>query len=99
MSSRHLRSIAGRTSDPTLPPAPVRRGTWLATASLALLLGACSPQFWGGAAVGAVGAGAVYERENRQALDKLERAFKRGEISKKEYLERKEAIEKKSVLR
>ena len=72
----------------------------LVTAALAaLVLTGCSPWFWGGAAVGAVGAGAAYERENRQELDRLERAFKRGEISKQEYLERKKEIEDRSVVR
>ena len=60
---------------------------------------ACSPAFWGGAAVGAVGTGAAYERQNRKAMRELDRAFRRGEISKEEYLERKEELEKASVVR
>ena len=62
-------------------------------------LTACSPAFWGGAAIGAVGTGAAYERRNRQAMDDLERAFERGEISKEEYLKRKDELEKASVVR
>jgi hypothetical protein len=60
---------------------------------------ACSPQFWGGAAVGAVGTGAAYERKNRKAMDDLERAFERGEISKKEYLKRKDELKDASIVR
>ncbi len=62
-------------------------------------LTACSPAFWGGAAVGAVGTGAAYERRNRKAMDELERAFERGEISKEDYLKRKRELEKSSVVR
>ena len=43
--------------------------------------------------------GAAYERENRKALDQLEREFKRGEISKEEYLKRKKEIEERSAVR
>ena len=60
---------------------------------------ACSPSFWGGAAVGAVGTGAAYERQNAKAMRELDRSFKRGEITKEEYLKRKEEIEKNSVVR
>ena len=60
---------------------------------------ACSPAFWGGAAVGAVGTGAAYERRNRKAMDDLERAFERGEITKEDYLKRKRELEKSSVVR
>ena len=62
-------------------------------------VGACSPAFWGGAAVGAVGTGAAYERQNRKAMRELDRSFKRGEITKEEYLKRKEELEKNSAVR
>jgi uncharacterized membrane protein len=62
-------------------------------------LTACSPAFWGGAAVGAVGAGAAYEHRNAKAMRELDRALERGDISKEEYLKRKEELEKSSVVR
>jgi len=77
------------------------RRSFAATACIGLALTsvACSPgALLGGAAIGAVGAGAVYERENRQALDELRRSFERGEISKQEYLERRDEIADRSIL-
>ena len=81
---------------------PVKSRAWGRTLALCCVvagIAGCSPAFWGGAAIGAVGTGAAYERQNRKALDQLERAFERGEISKKEYLERKKEIEDRSVVR
>jgi uncharacterized membrane protein len=60
---------------------------------------ACSPAFWGGAAVGAVGTGAAYEHKNAKAMRELDRALERGDISKEEYLKRKDELEKSSVVR
>jgi len=94
-----MNPIAIRTR-PNVPRAHTR------TLALALTLAictptlvACSPAFWGGAAVGAVGTGVGYERQNRKAMDRLDRQFERGEISREEYLERKRELEKGSVVR
>jgi hypothetical protein len=58
----------------------------------------CSRDFLGGAAVGAGGAGAGYEYQNKKALDQLEDDFKAGRIDKDEYLRRKKEIEDKSLV-
>jgi hypothetical protein len=52
----------------------------------------------GGAAVGAGGVGAAYEYQNKKALEELEDDYEAGRISKREYLDRKEEIEKRSVV-
>jgi len=66
------------------------------------LLGAgqygCSGKFWGGAAVGAAGAGAAYEIQNKRQMDKLEEDYKNGKISREEYESRKKQIEKGSII-
>jgi hypothetical protein len=64
----------------------------------ALLLTGCSGWFWGGAAAGAAGAGAVYEHQNKQALDDLEDDYEEGKIDKDEYLRRKKEIQDRSVV-
>jgi len=58
----------------------------------------CSREFVGGAAVGAGGAGAAYEYQNKKALDNLEADFKAGRIDKNEYLRRKKEIEEHSLV-
>lgn len=63
-----------------------------------LLTAGCSRSFWGGAAVGAGGAGAAYEYQNKQALDRLEEDLEAGRIDKEEYLRRKKEIQEKSVV-
>lgn len=67
---------------------------------LALFLGAvgCSSDFVGGAAVGAVGAGAGYEYQKHKQMKRLEEDFKAGRISKEEYLKRKEQISEGSLI-
>ena len=70
-----------------------------AKAVLAAALLAATPLLAGCAAV--VGAGAAtgaYEYENKQQLEKLEAAFQRGDITREEYLKRKQAIEEGSVV-
>jgi hypothetical protein len=68
---------------------------------LAALIGfsqvGCSGQFWGGAATGAVGAGAAYEIQNKRQMDQLEEDYKKGNITREEYEARKKQIEKGSV--
>ncbi len=58
----------------------------------------CSRSFVGGAAVGAGGAGAGYEYQNKKALDTLEEDFQAGRIGKDEYLRRKKEIEDRSLI-
>lgn len=67
---------------------------------MALCLGAvgCSSDFVGGAAVGAVGAGAGYEYQKHRQMKRLEDDFKAGRISKEEYLKRKDQISQGSLI-
>ena len=58
----------------------------------------CSRGAIGGAAVGAGAAGAAYEYQNKMALEDLEKDWKAGNISKEEYLRRKEDIKKRSLV-
>ncbi|HEU4342087.1 MAG TPA: hypothetical protein VFU31_10995 [Candidatus Binatia bacterium] len=58
----------------------------------------CSPEFWGGAATGALGAGAGYEYNAKRQMDKLEDDYKSGRIGHEEYLERKRQIERGSII-
>ena len=51
-----------------------------------------------GAGVGILGTGAKYEYDKKREMDQLDRDFKRGNMSKEEYLERKEQIEKGSAV-
>ncbi|MCF8061014.1 MAG: hypothetical protein K9M82_00725 [Deltaproteobacteria bacterium] len=58
----------------------------------------CSKSFWGGAAVGAAGAGAAYELQKKKQMDRLEEDFEQGRISREEYLERKKEIQEGSII-
>lgn len=62
------------------------------------LVGPLGCQFLGGAAVGAGATGAAYEIQNERALDELERDYRAGRISRDEYLDRKNDIEKRSII-
>jgi hypothetical protein len=55
-------------------------------------------EFLGGAAVGALGAGAGYEFNAKRQMDKLEDDFKNERISRREYEERKRQIESGSII-
>ncbi|MEZ4601203.1 MAG: hypothetical protein R2940_15545 [Syntrophotaleaceae bacterium] len=73
---------------------------WL-TLSLALMLAVtsgCSRSFVGGAAIGAGGAGAAYEYQNKKALDDLENDLEAGRINQDEYLRRKKEIQQRSLI-
>jgi hypothetical protein len=59
----------------------------------ATLLGGCAAVA-GGAAGGAAG----YEYSNKRAMDELEADYRAGRISKEEYFQRKEEIDKRSVV-
>lgn len=58
----------------------------------------CSRSFVGGAAIGAGGAGALYEYQNKKALDELEAELRAGTITQEEYLRRKSEIQKRSIV-
>jgi hypothetical protein len=58
----------------------------------------CSKSFWGGAAVGAAGAGVAYEYSKKKQMDTLERDFEAGRIDKDEYLRRKKQIQEGSII-
>jgi hypothetical protein len=54
--------------------------------------------FFGGAAVGALGAGAAYEINNKQQMDRLEDDYRSGRINREEYEDRRRQIEAGSVV-
>lgn len=58
----------------------------------------CSPAFWGGTAVGALGTGAGYEINANRQMDKLEDDRKAGRIGREEYQDRKQQIERGSII-
>lgn len=58
----------------------------------------CSKEFWGGAAVGAVGAGAGYELSRKRQMDRLEEDRAAGRITQEEYQQRRAEIEKGSLI-
>jgi hypothetical protein len=58
----------------------------------------CSPAFWGGAAAGVLGTGAGYEINANRQMDKLEDDYRSGKINREEYQDRKNQIEKGSVI-
>ncbi len=63
-----------------------------------LSLMGCSGKFWGGAAGGVLGAGAGYEYNARQEMDRIKAELDAGTITQEEYGIRKDQIEKMSVL-
>lgn len=70
----------------------------IVAASAAFGLAGCSTESAGGAAVGAVGAGAAYEYQMQAQLDELEEQRERGEIDQAEYERRRKEIEERSVV-
>jgi hypothetical protein len=58
----------------------------------------CSPQFWGGTALGALGAGGGYEYNNKRQMDNLEDDYRAGRIGREEYNDRKRQIERGSII-
>ena len=64
----------------------------------ALILGGCSPAFWGGAATGVLATGGGYEVGAKRQMDRLEEDFRNERISRREYEQRKQQIERGSVL-
>jgi len=68
----------------------------LLLALLTLTQSSCA--FFGGAATGAVVAGAGYEINAKRQMDRLEEDFKKRRISHEEYKDRKQQIEKGSII-
>jgi hypothetical protein len=58
----------------------------------------CSGQFWGGTAIGALGAGAGYEIQAKRQMDRLEEDYRSGRIDRREYEIRKQQIERGSLI-
>jgi hypothetical protein len=64
----------------------------------ALVQAGCSPEFWGGAAVGALGAGGGYEYNSKRQMDRLEDDYRAGRIGREEYQDRKKQVERGSLI-
>ena len=58
----------------------------------------CSGEFWGGTALGALGAGGAYEYGSKRQMDRLEDDYRSRRISREEYEDRKRQIEKGSLI-
>ena len=54
--------------------------------------------FLGGATTGAVATGPGYEIQAKRQMDRLEVDFKKGKISRDEYEDRKQQIQKGSII-
>lgn len=64
-----------------------------------VILAGCSGAFWGGAAGGALGAGAGYEYQANQAMKQIDEDLKNGKITRQEYDIRKDQIQKGSLIK
>jgi len=73
---------------------------YAAAGLLAGMLGtaACSPAFWGGTAAGVLATGAGYEVQSKRQMDKLDDDLRSGRIDRREYEDRKQQIEKGSII-
>ncbi|HXG51428.1 MAG TPA: hypothetical protein VNN77_08505 [candidate division Zixibacteria bacterium] len=58
----------------------------------------CSPEFWGGTAVGVLGTGAGYEYNAKRQMDRLEEDYREGRVDRETYQERKRQIERGSII-
>jgi hypothetical protein len=65
---------------------------------LLALTAACSPAFWGGTAAGVLGTGAGYEIQAHRQMDKLDDDLRSGRIDRREYDDRKQQIERGSII-
>jgi hypothetical protein len=65
---------------------------------LFLSLGQWGCQFLGGAATGALATGAGYEINAKRQMDRLDDDRKSGRISREEYEDRKQQIERGSII-
>ena len=66
--------------------------------AIPVLLWGCDSRFLGGAGIGAAGAGAAYEYQNKEQLERLEDDLNAGRITRDEYVRRKEEIESGSLI-
>lgn len=66
---------------------------------LGVTLAGCSGQFWGGAGVGALSAGAGYEIQAERQMKALDEELRTGKIDQKEYDIRKDQIQRGSLLK
>ncbi|HWO41349.1 MAG TPA: hypothetical protein VNO43_06055 [Candidatus Eisenbacteria bacterium] len=63
---------------------------------VAMIQSGCA--FLGGAATGALATGAGYEYNAKRQMDRLEEDRRAGRISREEYLDRKQQIERGSII-
>lgn len=75
-----------------------RRIVMLTLLASSLGLTACSGAFWGGTAAGALATGAGYEVQARRQMDRLEDDLRSGRIDRRQYEERKQQIERGSII-
>jgi hypothetical protein len=77
----------------------VKQMKGLLTLVLIAALGQAGCEFLGGAATGALVTGAGYEYQAHRQMEKLEDDFKSGRISRDEYNDRKQQIERGSIIK
>ena len=65
-------------------------------AAMVVFLPGCA--FLSGTGVGALGAGTAYEVNSKKQLDRLEKDYKAGKITREEYEARKDQIKKGSLI-
>lgn len=75
-----------------------KRTIMLGLLASSLALSACSPAFWGGTAAGVLATGAGYEIQAKRQMDRLEDDLRSGRIDRREYEERKQQIERGSII-
>jgi len=77
----------------------MRKLKMLGLSIAALTLLGCSGEFWGGAAGGAVGAGAGYEYNVHKEMKRIDDALKAGKMTQEEYNIRKDQIQRMSIMK
>ena len=71
---------------------------FLTLAMTAPVMTGCSRELLGGAALGAAGAGAAYEYQHKEQMERLDEDFEAGRIDREEYERRKDEIESGSLI-
>ena len=77
---------------------PLKQFAMLGLLVSTLGLSACIPAFWGGAAAGVLGTGAGYEIQSKRQMDQLDDDLRSGRIERREYEQRKQQIERGSII-